>query len=151
MHPSDLLGERFLFERLAGTGGMGKVYKAVDTKTGHPVAIKVLSASAAPEGKAADDGGRLAREASILAELRHPNIVRYIEHGTLRGAEPYLVMEWLDGEDLACRLTRGPLPPAKGMYNLVLDDQDIGMAACQATQGPLYGTRARASTNGNGK
>src|SRR5262249_5093566 len=52
---------------------------------------------------------RFAREARTLAELDHPSIVRYIDHGHTPSGEPYLAMEWLNGEDLGARLTRATL------------------------------------------
>ena len=55
------------------------------------------------------DAARFQREANVLATLRHPGIVRYVAHGRAESGEPYLAMEWLEGEDLAERLARGPL------------------------------------------
>ena len=99
-----IIGGRFILERLAGSGGMGDVYKARDTQTGDAVAVKVLRGGA--------DGfvGRFEREAQTLAELAklaHPGIVRYVASGS----EPsvFLAMEWLEGEDLGRRIGRGPL------------------------------------------
>jgi tetratricopeptide (TPR) repeat protein len=82
---------------------MGEVWKALDQQTGQAVAIKVLPGGD-PEGAA-----RFAREAQILAGISHPHVVRYVAHGESAEGAPYLVMEWLDGEDLAARLSRGPL------------------------------------------
>jgi len=91
---------------LLGAGGMGEVYPARDTMLGRDVAIKVI-----PQAFA-DDAERLARftrEAQTLAALNHPNIahVHGLEHSDAGRA---LVMEFVDGEDLAERLERGPLP-----------------------------------------
>src|SRR5262245_43454018 len=107
MRLGDIVGNRFQLMHLAGSGGMGEVYKAIDQETGQPVAIKAL---AAPRGR---DAARFAREARILAELEHPRIVRYIAHGGLDAGEPYLVMEWLSGEDLSARLARDRLSAAE--------------------------------------
>ena len=88
----------------AGAGAMGVVYRARDRTTGSTVALKVLSAGA-HEGPQ-----RFGREARVLAEIRHPAIVSYVDHGVdAAGGEPYIAMEWLDGETLADRLIRGPL------------------------------------------
>lgn len=103
MQKGDVVGDRFVLERLAGTGGMGAVFQGYDRKTGDLVAVKVL-AEQDPEAI-----GRFAQEASALAELGHPNIVRYVAHGTTPNSAPYLVMEWLEGESLAARLDRGRL------------------------------------------
>src|SRR5580658_3467831 len=98
MRAGDVLGGRFEIERLAGAGGMGTVYRALDRTSNHPVALKVLRTPSA------DGPARFAREADILASLRHPNVVRYIAHGSTTTGEPYLAMEWLDGELLSARL-----------------------------------------------
>ncbi|APR80966.1 Adenylate cyclase [Minicystis rosea] len=98
-----MIGNRFILDREAGSGGMGTVYCAFDRVTGDPVAIKIL------RGRDAVDIERFAREAAILAELDHPAIVRYVGHGTADSGEHWLALEWLDGEDLAHRLVRGRL------------------------------------------
>ncbi|WP_437978435.1 protein kinase [Sorangium sp. So ce295] len=103
MQPATAFTERYRLERRVGVGGMGEVWKALDQETGEPVAVKVLL------GGALEDAARFAREAQILAGLSHPYIVRYLAHGASADGAPYLVMEWLDGEDLSARLGRGPL------------------------------------------
>ena len=101
MQPGDVIADRFEVEQLSGAGGMGEVYRGRDRLSGDPVAVKVLAEAA----RGAHEQ-RFAREAAILAELRHPGIVRYVAHGTMARGVPYLVMEWLDGEDLGARLAR---------------------------------------------
>ncbi len=101
--PGDLLSDRFVVERVAGSGGMGVVHRGTDLFTREAVAIKVM-AQLGP-----DYANRFAREAAVLADLRHPAIVRYVAHGTTPQATPFLAMEWLDGEDLSMRLARSPL------------------------------------------
>ena len=95
-----------------GAGGMGEVYRARDTKLGRDVAIKVL-----PEDLA-DDEERLARferEARALAALNHPNIATL--HGfEEEGATHFLVMELVEGEDLASRLERGRIAEAIALF-----------------------------------
>lgn len=98
--PSD----RFVIEARAGSGGMGDIYKGVDRETGAPIALKLLRSTASPQERA-----RFAREIAILADLRHPNIVQYIGHGTWRDGRLFFAMEWLDGEDLGQRQRRAPL------------------------------------------
>ncbi|WP_395839740.1 protein kinase [Cystobacter fuscus] len=95
---------RFTIEKLAGRGGMGFVYRAIDSRTGQRVALKLLHALTSPEA-----AYRFKREAFLLSELRHPAIVSYIDQGVIETGQPFLVMEWLEGEDLACRLSRQPL------------------------------------------
>jgi serine/threonine protein kinase/tetratricopeptide (TPR) repeat protein len=96
-----MIGDRFVISRLAGKGGMGSVYLATDRTNGAPVAVKVI------HGR--DDNARFSQEAHVLAELQHPAVVRYLAHGELADGQRFLAMEWLDGEDLARRLDRGPL------------------------------------------
>jgi eukaryotic-like serine/threonine-protein kinase len=103
MAPGDLVADRFAIERLAGAGGMGEVYRAHDRATGEAVALKVLGVKATDA-----DAARFETEATVLAGLGHPGIVRYVAHGDARG-QRYLAMEWLEGEDLSDRLLRGPL------------------------------------------
>jgi eukaryotic-like serine/threonine-protein kinase len=89
-----------------GAGGMGEVYKARDTRLDRTVAIKIL-----PEAFAADADrmARFQREAKTLAALNHPNIAHI--HGLEdSGGVRALVMELVEGEDLAQRLTRGAIP-----------------------------------------
>lgn len=99
----DVVADRFAVEESIGKGGMGSVFRASDRLTGATVAIKV---SSAPKGDLLE---RFRREGRVLSELNHPAIVEYIAHGETRSGEPYLVMEWLRGEDLDQRLGRAPL------------------------------------------
>ncbi|OJH33843.1 serine/threonine-protein kinase PknK [Cystobacter ferrugineus] len=101
-----VLAGRFTLEDFAGRGGMGTVYRASDSSTGRRVALKLLHAATSPAA-----GLRFSREALLLEELHHPAIVSYVAHGTLEGGQPYLAMEWLEGEVLARRLLRKPLSP----------------------------------------
>jgi eukaryotic-like serine/threonine-protein kinase len=89
-----------------GAGGMGEVYRARDTRLDRTVAIKVL-----PQAVAANPQLRLRfeREAKAISALAHPNICTLHDVGTDNGVD-YLVMEHLEGETLADRLTRGPVP-----------------------------------------
>ena len=89
-----------------GAGGMGEVYRATDTKLGREVALKMLLAEVAqdPERLA-----RFRREAQLLASLNHPGIAAI--HGLEEAdGQLFLVLELVEGEDLAERLKRGPLP-----------------------------------------
>ena len=97
LKPGEVLSGRFAIDRLAGKGGMGAVYRALDRLSGVPVAIKVMTARGEHEE-------RFAQEVRVLAELSHPAIVRYVAHGETSIGQPYLAMEWLEGEDLAQRL-----------------------------------------------
>jgi serine/threonine protein kinase len=89
-----------------GEGGMGEVYRATDTKLGREVAIKVL-----PDAFAEDPErfARFEREARVLATLNHPNIAAIYDLAE-DGGTHFLVLELAEGEDLAARLSRGPIP-----------------------------------------
>ncbi|MCS6902380.1 MAG: serine/threonine-protein kinase, partial [Myxococcales bacterium] len=95
---------RYRLEERVGGGGMGEIFRAIDQSTGEPVAIKLLRTGVSPHEEA-----RFQREVKVLADLRHPNVVRYIDHGVWPGGRPFLAMEWLEGEDLAARHKREPL------------------------------------------
>ncbi|HEX3478956.1 MAG TPA: protein kinase [Kofleriaceae bacterium] len=94
-----VVGGRFAIRRVAGTGGMGRVFEAIDLLTGASVALKLMQDPSAPR-----ELERFTRESETLAGLRHPGIVRYIAHGQTETGEGYLAMEWLDGEDLRQRM-----------------------------------------------
>ncbi len=100
MRPGDLIGERFVVEHLAGVGGMGEVYRALDQSTGAHVALKVL------RELNVESSERLAQESRVLETLSHPHIVKYVAHGVTSTGSPFLAMEWLDGESLTARLHR---------------------------------------------
>jgi eukaryotic-like serine/threonine-protein kinase len=89
-----------------GAGGMGEVYKARDTRLERTVAVKVLPAHLSAS---ADVRQRFEREAKTISSLSHPHICALYDVGHQDGVE-YLVMEYLEGDTLAERLTRGPLP-----------------------------------------
>jgi serine/threonine protein kinase len=102
-----MTGEAFSYFRILsrlGTGGMGEVYLAADTRLGRKVALKVL-----PLGFAADEGAcrRFAQEARAASALNHPNIVTIYDIGS-EGGRDFIAMEHVDGESLRCVLsTRG--------------------------------------------
>src|SRR6202451_2522115 len=89
-----------------GAGGMGEVYRARDTRLERSVAVKVLPAHLSDRPEA---GERFEREARTISSLNHPNIGHLNEVGEQDGVR-YLVMELLEGETLADRLRRGPMP-----------------------------------------
>lgn len=109
MKPGDVIADRFEVQRLAGRGGMSAVYRCLDRVGGAVVAVKVLLDSFAQQP------ARFAREAQVLASLHHPNIVRYFAHGSTPDGQPWLAMEWLDGEDLAAHLSRRGITPSESV------------------------------------
>jgi tetratricopeptide (TPR) repeat protein len=103
LESGDLVDARFDVEFCAGVGGMGRVYRCRDQVTGRSVALKVMAALGSANRE------RFAREVRLLSALRHPGIVRYVAHGVLPDDEPFLVMEWIDGDALSGRICAEPL------------------------------------------
>src|SRR5512139_465238 len=89
-----------------GAGGMGEVYRARDTRLDRDVALKVLPAAFASDS---DRVARFQREARTLATLNHPHIAQIFGFEVAEGLLG-LAMELVEGEDLAQRLARGPIP-----------------------------------------
>jgi serine/threonine protein kinase len=102
---SQPLAGRFVIEREVGRGGVGIVYRAQDLVSGQAVALKVIALPGVDAGEEA----RFRREGRVLAGLHHPGIVRVVAFGQLEEGQPYIAMEWLEGEDLAQRQRRSPL------------------------------------------
>jgi serine/threonine-protein kinase len=96
---------------LLGAGGMGEVYKARDTRLDRTVAIKVLSPTLAADPHFRE---RFDREARVISQLDHPHICALYDVGEHDGAA-FLVMQYLEGETLGARLTKGPLPMDEGL------------------------------------
>src|SRR5580692_5965250 len=105
LRPGDRLGP-YQLETLLGEGGMGRVFRARDTRLGRPVAIKLIRAERAQRP---DFRIRFQREARATAALNHPHICTLYDVGEQEGAS-YLVMEYVEGQTLAARLREGPLP-----------------------------------------
>ena len=110
LNPGQSVG-RFELLRELGHGGFGVVYEARDRELGRKVALKMMASAAGREAEQAL-APLLRREAATAARLNHPNIVTLHDLGMFEGA-PYLVLELLEGETLAQRLARGPLPPGE--------------------------------------
>jgi eukaryotic-like serine/threonine-protein kinase len=102
-----LLGGRYELERMIAGGGMGAVWRAVDRRLDRPVAVKLLRRSLASDPAFVE---RFRREARAAAALSHPNVAGVFDYGEHEG-EAFIVMELVEGENLAERLAReGPLP-----------------------------------------
>jgi len=93
-------------ERL-GHGGMGEVFRALDTRLGREVAVKLIPPEVASDPERI---ARFEREARALAALKHPNIATIHGFEEEAGGRRFLVMELVEGESLAERIARGPLP-----------------------------------------
>src|SRR5499433_1802480 len=107
---------------LLGKGGMGEVYRARDTKLKRDVAIKILPDEFSRD---ADRVSRFQREAEVLASLNHPNIAAIYDLEEAQGSR-YLVLELVEGETLADRIARGPLPVEEAL--------DIAKSICEALE-----------------
>ncbi|MCB1008944.1 MAG: serine/threonine protein kinase, partial [Acidobacteria bacterium] len=130
-HP-DKVG-RYEIRGEIGRGAMGRVYRGYDPQLGREVAIKMIATSLAG---ARDDGDEVAarflREARVAARLQHPGVVAVYDAGR-EGDGLYLVMELVDGETLAERLSRGDFPSIEEALDIVAQAADA-LAAAHATQ-----------------
>ncbi|MEZ5353395.1 MAG: protein kinase [Bryobacteraceae bacterium] len=108
-HHSDLTGRainHYRIRRRLGEGGMGVVWQADDERLGRPVALKMIRDHQAASPKFRE---RFWREARAAAKVNHPNVCQIYEVGEHEG-DPFLVMEFLQGEPLDQRLKTGPVP-----------------------------------------
>jgi eukaryotic-like serine/threonine-protein kinase len=108
---SEPMGGRFEVDREVGRGAVGIVYRAWDTVEQGWVALKVLGGQTLD----ATEKARFAREAKLLTEIADPHIVRVVAAGTFPDETPFLAMEWLEGQDLAARMRRGPVSLAEAL------------------------------------
>src|SRR5688572_8178672 len=111
--PGQLIGGKYRFEALIAEGGMGIVLRATHVELGSPVAIKVVK----PEHAANEEiVARLLSEARIAACLRSTHVNRVLDVGRFPSGAPYLVLEYLEGCDLAERLAEvGHFPPSQAV------------------------------------
>jgi len=108
LKPGTKLGP-YEIQSLLGAGGMGEVYRARDTRLDRTVAVKILLKGLAETPEVRQ---RFEREARAVSSLNHPHICALYDVGHQDGIE-YLVMEYLEGETLAARIEKGPLPSAE--------------------------------------
>jgi serine/threonine-protein kinase len=100
----EILDDSYRIVEVLATGGMGEVYRAIHLRLPRPLAIKTLHPDfAARQERVA----RFCREACVLAQLRHPNIVQVLDFNVASNGVPYLAMELIDGQDLRAELDRG--------------------------------------------
>ena len=112
-----ILGGKYRLVRLLGAGGMGEVYEAQHELIGRRFAIKFLHPQLASNSEVV---ARLQREAQAAGGLENENIAAVVDAGTADDGAPYLVMEYLDGEDLAHLLMRGgALPLSRAMFIMI--------------------------------
>jgi len=101
----------YRIERVLGRGGMGVVYLAEQRELGRNVALKLLPDELAQD---ADFRARFERESRLAASIDHPNIIPLYEAGEIEGTA-FLAMRFVDGVDLASRLTDGPMEPVEAV------------------------------------
>ena len=111
----DTLRQRYRIEATLGKGGMGAVYRAVDVNLGVPVAVKVNLFTTEEYAR------QFRREATILASLRHPNLPRVTDHFVIEDEGQYLVMDFVEGEDLRERLERDGKAPQQEVLRWFLE------------------------------
>lgn len=105
VNPGEILAGKYRVERVLGAGGMGVVVSALHLELDQRVAVKFLLAQiASPEAVA-----RFVREARAAVKIRSEHVARVIDVGRLDDGAPYMVMEYLEGRDLAAQLGHGPL------------------------------------------
>lgn len=120
----DVLGGYRLGE-LLGRGGMGEVYRAEDVVTGRHTAVKVMHMSLLDDE---EQVRRFLREAELAASVRSPHVVEVIDMGRAPDGSPFLVMELLDGHDLAWHLRRHGRLPLNDVVELI-DQLTVALTA----------------------
>jgi eukaryotic-like serine/threonine-protein kinase len=105
--PGEVIAGKYRVDRLLGAGGMGAVVAATHLVLGQTVAVKFLLAEIAHNTNSL---ARFQREAQAAAMIQSDHVARVSDVGTLDNGTPYMVMEFLEGEDLSEALQRGPLP-----------------------------------------
>jgi eukaryotic-like serine/threonine-protein kinase len=119
----DILAEKYRVERVLGQGGMGVVVLAEHIELRERVAIKFLLDEASESPELSE---RFLREARAAVRIKSEHVVRIIDVGRLPSAAPYMVMEYLEGQDLSQRLLVGPVP--------IDDAVDYVIQCCEAMQ-----------------
>jgi len=110
------LGGAYRLTREIGRGGMGAVYEGVHLRLNRRVAVKLMARELATNTEAL---ARFRREAEVTSQLGHPHIVQVFDFGEAPTGEPYLVMEFLEGEDLEGRLRRAGRLPAAATAHII--------------------------------
>ena len=111
-----VIGDTYRITRLIGIGGMGAIYEAAHLGVGRRVAVKMMSKELAAHPEAL---ARFRREVKVTTELAHQHIVDVFDFGASPTGEPYLVMEYLDGEDLEQALEREGRMPIRAAVQIV--------------------------------
>ncbi|MBX3258429.1 MAG: serine/threonine protein kinase [Labilithrix sp.] len=148
--PGDVLAGKYRVERVLGAGGMGYVVAARHLQLDQMVAMKFLRKGAVENTEA---GARFLREAKAVVKLRNEHVAKVYDVGTLEGGEPYIVMEYLEGCDLAALAKQRHSVPASEAAEYVMQacealaeahalgivHRDIKLANLFVTRGPAGG------------
>ncbi len=126
--PGRTLDERFTIEKLIGSGGMGRVYRARHLRLGTPIAVKLLNADLAADGRT---GERFSREARSAMRIRSPHVVIVHDLGELPPGIPFLTMELIEGKSLSELLSDAGRLDARSVALLGLQLAE-GLAAAHA-------------------
>lgn len=116
LQPGTLLADTYRIVRLIGAGGMGEVYEATHSRLAGRYAVKVLLADVSNR---TDMVKRFQREAEVTSKLHHPNIVQVLDFNLTPQGHPYLVMEYLDGVELAAEIRRVGAMPLPRVLDIV--------------------------------
>lgn len=120
--PGTIIAGKYRVEKVLGRGGMGVVLEATHVQLDARVAIKLILPEMLENAALLE---RFAREARAAARIRSEHVVRVTDVGTLESGAPYMVMEYLEGQDLEARIKNGgPLPPGQAV--------DFVLEACEA-------------------
>jgi serine/threonine-protein kinase len=126
--PGQLLADTYRIERPIGKGGMGQVYEATHARLAGRYAVKLLLQEI---GQHEEVLIRFKQEAEVTSRLRHPNIVQVIDFAKMPDGTPFMVMEFLEGHDLAHELRKvGRMPLARAAA--IIDQVSMGLAAAHA-------------------
>src|SRR3954464_15133461 len=121
VHEGQILAGKFRIERVLGIGGMGVVVAATHLQLDQRVALKFVLPAGLQNAEAVE---RFSREARAAVRLRSEHVARVLDVGTMESGSPYIVMEFLEGRDLADVIAPGPLSAS--------DAVDYVMQACEA-------------------
>jgi eukaryotic-like serine/threonine-protein kinase len=101
--PGSIIDGAYRLNRVISQGGMGTVYEAIQLRLNRRVAVKIMALELTENP---DAMARFRREVKVTSQLAHPNVVQLLDYGMTSSGQPYLVTEFLEGEDLEQRLDR---------------------------------------------
>ncbi len=126
--PTRVIAGKYHLGKVIGEGGMGSVYEAAHHDLGTTVAVKLLSEASVNNPKSL---ARFRREAKVMGQIHHENVISVMDAGTDEAGVPFLVMELLDGESLASTLRREILLSA-GLSSWIISEILAGLGAAHA-------------------